>query len=201
MSEAVAQVTRNPAVDVATHIQHTNLRADATRADIEQLLAECIEHGFHAGVVNPIWLPLAVRTLRGFPVRIGTALDFPVGGDTTATVARAASEARQAGAEEIDVMTKVGWLKSEMDVAYRQHLAAIVKAADGAPVKAILEASMLTKHELALAVELCADAGVSYLKNSSGNGGGGGTPPPVGDPLRPARGGVKGQGAGGVHPP
>src|SRR5919201_901887 len=115
MSEALTQPKKlSPAVDVAPVIQHANLRPEATRADIEQLLAECIEHGFHAAVVNPIWLPLAVRTLRGFPVKIGTALDSPDGGDTTATVARAASEARQAGAEQLDVMAKVGWLKSEM---------------------------------------------------------------------------------------
>jgi deoxyribose-phosphate aldolase len=199
MSEALTQPKKlSPAVDVAPLIQHTNLRPEATRADIEQLLAECIEHGFHAAVVNPIWLPLAVRTLRGFPVKIGTALDSPDGGDTTATVARAASEARQAGAEEIDVMTKVGWLKSEMDVAYRQHLAAIVKAADRAPVKAILEAGLLTKHELALAVELCADAGVTYLKNSTGNGAGDATPRLVANLVRLAKGRMKVEAAGGI---
>ena len=185
--------------DVAARIQHTNLRPEATRADIERLQSECLEHGFHAAVVNPIWLPMAVRKLQGSSVAVCTALDFPVGGDTVATVARATAEARQAGAQEIDVMTKVGWLKSEMDVAYRQHLAAVVKAADGAPVKAMLEAGFLTKHELALAVELCADAGVAYLKNSSGEGGGEATPALIADLVRLAKGRMQVKASGGIR--
>jgi deoxyribose-phosphate aldolase len=158
--------------EVAGRIQQTNVYPAATRANIERLLAECVSHRFQGATVNPVWLPLAVKSLEGSGVKVCTALDFPIGGETTATVVRATAEARQAGADEIDVMTKVGWLKSEMDVAYRQHLAAVVKAAEGIPVKAMLEAALLTTHELALAVELCADAGISYLKSSSGFDGG-----------------------------
>jgi deoxyribose-phosphate aldolase len=187
------------AAEVAARIQHTNLRADATRADVERLLSECLEHGFQGAMVNPVWLPLAVRTLEGSGVAVCTSLDFPIGGETTATVVRATAEARRAGAEEIDVMTKVGWLKSEMDVAYRQHLAAVVNAADGVPVKAILESAILTRHELALAVELCADAGVAYLKNSSGFDGGPATPDLVAELVRLAAGRLKVKASGGIR--
>jgi deoxyribose-phosphate aldolase len=179
------------AAQVAAHIQQTDLRPEATRADIERLLAECVEHGFQATVVSPIWLPLALRTLRGTPVVVCTALDFPAGGDTTATVVRATREARQAGVEEVEVMTKVGWLKSEMDVAYRQHLAAVVKAAEGATVKATLEASLLTRHEMALAVELCADAGVDYVVDGGGMRRGSATPDLIAELVRLTRGRVK----------
>jgi deoxyribose-phosphate aldolase len=191
-------VTMSPA-EVAARIQHTNLRPDATRADVERLLSECVEHGFQGAMVNPVWLPLAVKTLEGSGVAVCTALDFPIGGETTATVVRATAEARRAGAEEIDVMTKVGWLKSEMDVAYRQHLAAVVKAADGVPVKAMVESAMLTRHELALAVELCADAGVAYLKSSSGFDGGTATPDLVTELVRLAAGRLKVKAAGGIR--
>lgn len=185
--------------EVARRIQHTNVRPDATHSDIERLLAECVAHGFHAAVVSPIWLARAVKTLDGTGVRVCTALDLPLGGETTATVVRAAAEARHAGAEEIDVMAKVGWLRSEMDIAYRMHLAAVVGAADGAPVKAVLETSMLKKGEVALAVELCADAGISYLKNSSGLNGGEATRQAVEDLVRLARGRMKVKASGGIR--
>jgi deoxyribose-phosphate aldolase len=185
--------------EVARRIQHTNVRPEATHADIERLLAECVAHGFHAAVVSPIWLARAVKTLNGTGVRVCTALDMPLGGETTATVVRAAAEARHAGAEEIDVMAKVGWLRSEMDIAYRMHLAAVVGAADGAPVKAVLETAMLSKGEIALAVELCADAGISYLKNGSGLNDGDASPASVRDLVRLARGRMKVKASGGIR--
>jgi deoxyribose-phosphate aldolase len=185
--------------DVAHRIQHTNVRPEATHADIERLLAECVAHGFHAAVVSPIWLGRAVKTLDGTGVRVCTALDLPLGGETTATVVRAAAEARHAGADEIDVMAKVGWLRSKMDIAYRMHLAAVVGAADGAPVKAVLETNMLSKGEVALAVELCADAGISYLKNSSGLNGGEASPEVVRELVRLARGRMKVKASGGIR--
>lgn len=185
--------------EVARRIQHTNVRPEATQADIERLLAECVAHGFHATVVSPIWLPLAVKSLDGTAVRVCTALDLPLGGETTATVVRAAGEARHAGAEEIDVMAKIGWLRSEMDIAYRMHLAAVVGAADGAPVKAVLETAMLTKGEVALAVELCADAGITYLENASGWNDGEATPGIVSDLIKLARGRMKVKASGGIR--
>jgi deoxyribose-phosphate aldolase len=198
-TQARAEGAPRSIAEVAARIQHTNVRADATRGELERLLAECLDYGFHAATVNPVWLPLAVKTLEGSSVRVCTALDYPIGGETTATVVRATAEARQAGAHEIDVMTKVGWLKSAMDVAYRQHLAAVVKAAEGIPVKAILETTLLTAHELALAVELCADAGVAYVKNSSGFDGGLANPKLIGQLAKLASGRMKVKAAGGIR--
>jgi deoxyribose-phosphate aldolase len=187
------------AAEVAHRIQHTNILPDATHADIERLLAECVAHGFHAAVISPIWLARAVKTLDGTGVRVCTALDLPLGGETTATVVRAAAEARHAGAEEIDVMAKVGWLRSKMDIAYRMHLAAVVGAADGAPVKAVLETAMLSRGEVALAVELCADAGISYLENASGMNGGEASPEVVRELVRLARSRMKVKASGGIR--
>ena len=185
--------------EIAPRIQHTNVRPDATQGDIERLLAECVEQGFHAAVVSPIWLPLAVKSLDGTGVRVCTGLDIPLGGETTATVVRAAGEARHAGAEEIDVMAKVGWLRAEMDIAFRMHLAAVVGAADGAPVKAVLETALLTKGEVALAVELCVDGGITYLQNSSGLNGGDATPGVVADLVRLARARMMVKASGGIE--
>jgi deoxyribose-phosphate aldolase len=151
----------------AGRIDHALLRADATQADVERMLGECAELGLRAAVLQPVWIPVAVRALSPTRVQVIAALDLPLGGGTTATVVRAAAEARQAGASEVEVMTKVGWLRSAMDIAYRMHLAAVVQGSD-APVRAVLEVGALSRGELALAVELCADAGVEGLVSSSG---------------------------------
>jgi deoxyribose-phosphate aldolase len=187
------------AEDIAAHIQHTNVRPEATGTDIERLLAECLEHRFNGAMVNAIWLPLAAATLKGSAVRVCTALDFPMGGATTASVAGQAAEAIRSGAQEIDVMTKVGWLRSGMEAEYRDHLAAVVSAADGAPVKAMLEAGLLSRDELARAVELAVEAGVSYVKNSSGFGGGDATPKLISELRRLAAGRVAVKASGGIR--
>jgi deoxyribose-phosphate aldolase len=185
--------------EIAGRIQHTNVRPDATREDIERLLAECLDHRFNGAMVNPVWVPLAQSTLRGSPVLVCTALDFPMGGGTTASVAAAAAEAIQLGAEQIDVMTKVGWLKSGMESEYASHLAAVVAAAEGRPVKAMLEVALLSEPEVRRAVELCSDVGVAYVKNSSGYGGGDATPEIVDKLVRASRGRVKVKASGGIR--
>lgn len=158
--------------DLAGRIQHTQVAPAASRSDIERLLDECLEHGFHGAMVNPIWVPLAAERLSGSGARVCTALDFPMGGATTHSVVQAAREAVEQGADEIDVMTKPGWLRSGMEAAYRDHLRAVVEAVPGATVKAMLEMALLTRDELSRAVELCVEAGVAYVKNSSGYDGG-----------------------------
>lgn len=185
--------------ELAARIQHTNVRPEATRADVERLLAECLEHGFHGAMVNPIWVPLAASALAGSPVRVCTALDFPMGGGTSASVAAQAAEARRLGADEIDVMTKVGWLRSGLHREYRAHLAAVVEAAEGAPVKAMLEAALLTSEELARAVDLAAEAGVAYVKNSSGFGGGDATPELIRELARLSAGRLGVKASGGIR--
>lgn len=185
--------------ELAPRLQHTNVRPEATRADIERLLAECLEHGFDGAMVNPIWVPLAVDVLRGSSVQVCTALDFPMGGGTTASVAAAALEVRSLGAEQIDVMTRPGWLRSGMEADYRDHVAAVVAAADGAPVKAMLEAGLLSDGEVERAVELCVDAGVAWIKNSSGFGGGDATPELVARLHALAAGRVRVKASGGIR--
>ena len=185
--------------DIAARIQHTNVRPDASRADIDRLLAECVEFGFHAAMVNPIWVRLASGAVAGSPVRVCTALDFPMGGGSTDSVRRAAGEAIRLGAQEIDVMTKVGFLKSGMESEYAAHLASVVAVAGRVPVKAMLEVALLTPAELARAVELCAEAGVAYVKNSSGYGGGEASPAIVAHLVSLSGGRVRVKASGGIR--
>jgi deoxyribose-phosphate aldolase len=175
------------------------VRPDATRADIKQLLDECLEYHFDGAMINPIWVPLARERLGGSSVQVCTALDFPMGGGTPEAVSAAAAEVAGLGATQIDVMTKVGWLKTGMDIEYRDHLASVVAAADGVPVKAMLEASLLTEEELARAVNLCVDAGIAYVKNSSGFGGGNATVELIHRLVQLASGRVAVKASGGVR--
>lgn len=184
--------------EVARRLQHTNVRPDATRADIDRLIDECIRHGFDGAMVPPIWVPHTAARLEGTPVKVCTAFDYPMGGSTTRAVVSQAQDAFESGAEQIDVMTKVGWLKSGMHAEYRHHLAAIVDAAEGRVVKAMLEAALLTDAELAAAVGLCADAGISYVKNSSGYGGGNASPDVVRTLVGLADGRVRVKASGGI---
>jgi deoxyribose-phosphate aldolase len=184
--------------EIAALIQHTNVKPDATRADVERLLAECTEYGFDGAMVAPIWVAEAYRSLAGTGVKVCTAFDYPMGGDTTEIVARGVMDALSRGAAEVDVMTKVGWLKSGMEAGYRDHLAEIVAAANGAPVKAMLEVALLKEAELVRAVDLCADAGVAYVKNSSGYGGGNATTEIVRRLVDLADGRVKVKASGGI---
>jgi deoxyribose-phosphate aldolase len=184
---------------IAGRIQHTNVRPDASQADIDRLLAECVEFGFHGAMVNPIWVPLASTAVRGSPVRVCTALDFPMGGGSTDSVTRAAAEAVRLGAQEIDVMTKVGWLKSGMESEYAAHLASVVAVVGRVPVKAMLEVALLTPTELARAVELCANAGVTYVKNSSGYGGGDASPAIVAQLVSLCGGRMRVKASGGIR--
>jgi deoxyribose-phosphate aldolase len=185
--------------EIAGRIQHTNVRPEATGADIDRLLAECVEFGFQGAMVNPIWVPLASSAVAGSPVRVCTALDFPMGGGSTDSVTRAAAEAIRLGAQEIDVMTKVGWLKSGMESEYAAHLASVVTLAGRVPVKAMLEVALLTPAELARAVELCAEAGVSYVKNSSGYGGGDASPAIVAQLVSLCGGRMRVKASGGIR--
>jgi deoxyribose-phosphate aldolase len=196
MDQARAALTPG---EVAGRIQHTNVRPGATQGDIERLLAECLEYGFDGAMVNPIWVPLAAEILAGSAVKVCTALDFPMGGHTVASVVRSAAEAVGAGAHQVDVMTKVGWLRSGMDAEYTDHLASVVQAVAEVPVKAMLEAALLTADELARAVECCARAGISYLKNSSGFDGAVASPDIVRTLVRLAAGRMKVKASGGIR--
>lgn len=184
--------------EVAAHIQHTNVRPDATRADIDALLDQCLEHGFDGAMLAPIWVPHAAGRLDGSNIKVCTAFDYPMGGSTPATVAREASAAFEAGAHQIDIMTKVGWLKSGMHTEYRDHLASVVEAAGGEVVKAMLEVALLSPDELPIAVDLCVDAGISYIKNSSGYGGGDASPEIVARLVDLAGGRIRVKASGGI---
>ena len=158
---------------VASKIQHTNVSPDATLRDIERLCKECMEYGFDAAVVNPIWVKEAKKLLRGSSVKVCVALNFPIGASSTISKVVEIRNAVADGCDEIDFMINVGYLKSGMLDLFRHDVEEVVRAADGRVVKAILETAILTKEEVVEAARICEEAGVDYVKNSTGWGKGG----------------------------
>ena len=161
---------------VAARIQHTLIRTDATRDDVMKHCRECLEHGFDAAMVGGDWLRLARAELAGTGVKVASALDFPVASMTRAGRLAEARALAEAGADEIDVGCKIGWLRSGREAEFRDDLAAVVRAAAPARVKVMLELPLLDPAQRERAVALAVQAGVAYVKNASSGAVGRATP-------------------------
>jgi deoxyribose-phosphate aldolase len=159
-------------MDVSARIQHTLIRTDATRDDVVRHCLECLEFGFDAAMVSGDWLPLA----SALGVKVASALDFPVAAMTTAGRVAEARALVSAGASEIDVGCKIGWLRSGLEHEFRDDLAAVVRSVRPVPVKVMLELPLLSPAQRERAVELAVDAGVAYVKNASSGAVGKATP-------------------------
>lgn len=160
---------------IASTIDHTLLKPDARAAEIERLCAEAVEYGFHSVCVNSSRIAFAARLLAGSNVKIAAVTGFPLGAMTTEAKAFETRLAVRDGADEIDTVIAIGHLK-EGDTAYvLNDLKAAVSAAEGRPVKVILETSLLTREEKILGCQLAVSAGASFVKTSTGFAGGGAT--------------------------
>lgn len=169
-----------PPGDVASVIDHTFLKPDATREDIEQLCREAAEYGFATVCINPTWVALASARLRQTGVGVCSVVSFPFGA-TPPDVKR--HEARRAvldGASEIDMVINVGALKSGDVGLVERDIEAVagVCRVERVTCKAIIEASLLTNDEKMAACTLAKAAGAHFVKTSTGFGPGGAT---VGD--------------------
>ena len=133
--------------DLARHIDHTLLRADATAADIQQLCAEAREYHFWAVCVNPSRVALAGSLLEDSDVKVNAVIGFPLGA-TDGDAKRFETEiAIDLGAQEIDLVLNLGRLRDGDDRAVLRELRDVVEAAESVPVKVILETCLLTHEE------------------------------------------------------
>lgn len=162
--------------ELAAMIDHTLLKADATREDVVRLCREAREHRFATVCVNGGWVPLAAEELKGTGVGITTVVGFPLGATTTAAKAFEAQEAIAHGATEIDMVLNIGWLKSGDTAGVQWDVEGVVQAcADKAKLKVILETGLLSDEEKETACRLCVAAGADFVKTSTGFGKGGAT--------------------------
>ena len=155
---------------IAALIDHTILKADATRAEVIKICREARQYNFASVCVNPSWVPLVRAELAGSPVKVCTVVGFPLGATSTEAKAAEAAIAVRQGAQEIDMVINVGALKSGDQDFVKNDIAAVVKAshAGGAIVKVILETSLLTDTEKAIASTLSKAAGADFVKTSTG---------------------------------
>jgi deoxyribose-phosphate aldolase len=158
-------------IDIAPLIDHTLLVATATAEHITQWCMEADRYGFAAVCVSPKYVRLAADLLHGKKPQVGTVIGFPSGATTSSAKLYEAQEAVENGAKELDVVIDLGAVKAGQLDAMHRELAAIC-AETGQTVKAILEMSLLTIEEKRIVAEVCMEAGVSYLKTSTGWNGG-----------------------------
>lgn len=163
--------------DVASLIDHTLLRPDATRSDIERLCREAAEYRFATVCVNPAWVRLAARLLRESGVRVCSVVGFPLGATTPDVKQYETRRAIFDGAGEIDMVINVGALKSGDLRMVEQDIEAVVRPCRDCGVlsKVIIEAALLNDEEKVTAATIVKAAGADYVKTSTGFGPGGAT--------------------------
>lgn len=161
--------------NLAPFIDHTLLKPEATRADLQVLAQEAVRHGFASVCVNSANVSLMVQEVRGSNVKVCAVVGFPFGAMSTPAKAFEAWQAVADGADEIDMVLNIGALKDQDHARVSADIAAVVQAANSAPVKVILETSKLTEAEKTAACNIALAAGAAFVKTSTGFGGGGAT--------------------------
>jgi deoxyribose-phosphate aldolase len=163
-------------MSTAKMIDHTFLKAEATKEQIVNLCEEAREYGFASVCVNPVWVKTAAEKLKGSDVKVCTVIGFPLGASTTAVKVIESENAIQNGAEEVDMVIAIGLLKSGEYEEVEADICAVVDAVKTrALVKVIIETSLLTEEEKVLACEISLRAGADFVKTSTGFSTGGAT--------------------------
>jgi deoxyribose-phosphate aldolase len=161
---------------IAGMIDHTLLKANATQEEIGKLCEEARKYRFASVCVNPGYVALASRLLRGSNVMVCTVIGFPLGSTTPTVKAIEARDAIANGADEIDMVINIGALKSGNDQLVQDDIKAVRDATRGKTLKVILETSYLTKDEKVRACKMSKAAQADFVKTSTGFGSGGATP-------------------------
>ncbi|MFS2222903.1 deoxyribose-phosphate aldolase [Pantoea sp. B65] len=159
--------------DYAAYIDHTLLAADATQAQIITLCQEALTWHFCAVCVNSGYVPLVAEQLRGSSVKVCSVIGFPLGAGLTASKAFEAQAAIAAGAQEIDMVINVGWLKSGEIAAVTADIRAVREVCGAIPLKVILETCLLNDAQIIKICEICRELKVAFVKTSTGFSSGG----------------------------
>ena len=160
---------------IASMIDHTLLKPEATPAQVERLCAEAAEYHFASVCVNPVYIPLAARLLKGTGVKVCCVVGFPLGAIAPEQKAAEAASCAAMGAEELDMVIHVGAAKAGDWALVQRDIEGVVKAAVGHNVKVIIETCLLTDEEKVKACEAAKAAGAHFVKTSTGFSTGGAT--------------------------
>jgi deoxyribose-phosphate aldolase len=162
---------------IASLIDHTILRPDATRAEVVKVCQEARKYQFASVCVNPYWVPLVAAELAGSPVKVCTVVGFPLGATTTESKIAETEAALRVGAQEIDMVMNIGALRSGDQETVKQDIQGVAEATHraGAILKVILETALLDDNQKATACTLAKLAGADFVKTSTGFGPSGAT--------------------------
>ena len=160
---------------IASMIDHTLLKPEATPAQVEKLCAEAAEYHFASVCVNPVYIPLAARLLKDTGVKVCCVVGFPLGAIAPEQKAAEAASCAAMGAEELDMVIHVGTAKAGDWALVQRDIEGVVKAAAGRIVKVIIETCLLTDEEKGKACEAAKAAGAHFVKTSTGFSTGGAT--------------------------
>ncbi len=166
----------NPAQErIARMIDHTMLKPEATLAEIDQLCEEARKYCFASVCVNPCWVKRCSQNLNRSGVLVCTVVGFPLGATSTQSKGLETQTAVAHGAQEIDMVINIGWLKSGEYELVKKDIREVVRNARRYPVKVIIETCLLTDEEKIKACLVAKEAGASYVKTSTGFSKGGAT--------------------------
>lgn len=157
------------------YIDHTLLKPDATKDDIEKLCQEAKEYDFYSVCVNSCWVKLAKELLEGTDVKIAAVVGFPLGAMVSDSKAYETAAASRDGASEIDMVMDIGHFKSKDYDTVQNDISMVVEAAKefGSIVKVIIETGLLSSEEIVKACQISEAAGAAFVKTSTGFGYGG----------------------------
>jgi len=161
--------------DLAAMIDHTLLKPDAKREDLEQLCDEALRYKFASVCVNSSNVRFCRERLRGSGVMTVAVVGFPLGAASTSAKGFETKQAVRDGADEIDMVINIGALKSRDYATVHADIAAVVEAAARRPVKVILETASLERDEKVIGCAIAKAAGAGFVKTSTGFGAGGAT--------------------------
>ena len=163
-------------MSIASMIDHTLLKQDATGEQIDRLCAEAAEYHFASVCVNPYYVVRCVKNLKGTGVKVCTVVGFPLGATTMETKVFETLQAVASGAEEIDMVINVCALKSGHIRGVEQEIQAMAAAVEGkAILKVIIETCLLTDEDKVLACQIAKRCGADFVKTSTGFSTGGAT--------------------------
>ncbi|MGA2252198.1 deoxyribose-phosphate aldolase [Terracidiphilus sp.] len=171
-----AQALAN-AYSLAAVIDHTLLKPEATREQVEELCNEAAEYKFACAMMSPVWACTAVSVLAGTGVPVGVVVGFPLGASLVSTLRHEVATLARLGAKEIDMVLPIGQLKSGNHQAVEHTIRSVASVTHhhGAILKVILETCLLTVEEKLRAAEIAIQAGADFLKTSTGFSTGGAT--------------------------
>lgn len=161
--------------ELAGYIDHTLLATNATEEKIVQLCQEAKQHVFASVCVNSCWTATCAALLKESPVKVCTVVGFPLGAMKSESKAFEASQAIADGAEEIDMVINVGWLKEGRLDAVEQDIRLVKEACGDKLLKVIIETCLLSDEEKQVACRLSVNAGADFVKTSTGFSTGGAT--------------------------